>query len=137
MKKTLAALSVIGLSAGSLLVGSMGAQATETEDASAPGCSVASFTANHLTGKVTWLISCGEPRIVVIDATAFHGSADDHEIVSEQTSRAYVPAGGVWSSTLTFATDTVPSTDQLSAQAISLKSEDPTEQPAILDRVNG
>lgn len=137
MKKTLAALSVIGLSAGSLLVGSMSAQATETNDASAAGCSITRFTANHYTGKVTWLISCDEPRIVTIDATALHGSPDDHEIVSEQLSRGFVPAGGAWSGTLTFDTDTSPSTDQLSAQAVLLQTEDPTEQPVILGRVNG
>jgi hypothetical protein len=137
MKKTLATLSVIGLSAGSLLVGSSGASAAEAHDDDAPGCSVSSFTANHVTGKVSWLIACDEPRIVTIDALALHGSSDEHETVSEQLTRAFVPAGGAWSGTLTFATDTTPSTDQLSAQAISLRGEDPTEQPVILGRVNG
>jgi hypothetical protein len=74
----------------------------------------------------------------VVDATAWHGDADDHEVVDTVTVTRHVEAGERWSSAIAFGTDTDPSTDQISAQVLSwIDQGDTQERPAVLATVSG
>ncbi|WP_148079028.1 hypothetical protein [Curtobacterium sp. ZW137] len=120
--------------AGALLLGAAPAQA----DPDAPGCAVTSAEADHVHGVVVFDLRCDEPRDVVVDATAWHGDADDHQVVDTRTVTKHVGAGERWSSAIAFATDTDPSTDQITAQVLSwIDQGDTQERPAILATVAG
>ncbi|MBC9719548.1 hypothetical protein H9Y04_44360 [Streptomyces sp. TRM66268-LWL] len=107
-------------------------------DPADPGCRATEFTANHTTGEVSWSIRCDQARDVIVDATAWHGDSSDHTWVSGQKEFRHVTAGDTWTASMTFPSDTVPSTDQISAQAVTFKDiGDPSERPAILGTVNG
>lgn len=107
-------------------------------DPDAPGCTVLDATADHEHGLVVFDLTCDEARDVVVDATAWHGSAEDHEPIDEQRASKHVGAGERWSSVLSFATDTTPSTDMISAQVLSWVDQgDTRERPAILATVVG
>lgn len=106
------------------------ASSTGPRDPAAPGCSVTTMTADPRSGVVHWNIACAEERTVVVDATAFSGTPDDHEIVDEAQASERVPAGATWTSSLQLANVGV---DQLRAEAVTFASlEDPWERPAII-----
>lgn len=127
-KKPLTVPAVLTL-AGAMLFGATPAHA----DPDAPGCTVTSAAADHVHGVVVFDLRCDEPRDVVVDATAWHGGADDHDLVDAQTDTKHVGAGERWSSAIAFATDTNPSTDQITAQVLSwIDQGDTRERPAVL-----
>jgi len=131
--KTLTAGAVLTVLAGALLTA-----APAHADPGAPGCTVLDATADHVHGLVVFDLTCSEPRDVVVDATAWHGSADDHERVDGQTVSKRVGAGERWSSALSFAIDTTPPTDMISAQVLSWVDQgDTQERPAILATIDG
>lgn len=122
---------------GGLVLGAVApaTAATETQLPGAPGCAVDKFTADHATGGVGWTITCEEDRDVVVDATAFQGTPDDHEIVEERSSQHRVRAGESWTSSVRFDTDEI---DQIRAQAVSFVDiGDVTELPAIIGGTQG
>lgn len=129
--RTVAAVTVL---AGAVLLGATPAHA----DPDAPGCTVTSAGADHVHGVVVFDLRCDEPRDVVVDANAWHGDADDHDLVDAQTVSKHVAAGEQWSSAIAFATDTDPSTDQITAQVLSwIDQGDTRERPAVLATLAG
>jgi hypothetical protein len=146
MSRIITAAGAATLLASAVVLGPTAAASAATPPATAPGsvrlpgapgCVVNDFQADHITGVVWWDITCDEPRFVSVDATAFSGMSDDHVIVDEQDRYRPVDAGETWHDVMVFGTDTVPATDQISAQAVSFQTEDPTEYPAFLGRTNG
>ncbi|KQO60312.1 hypothetical protein [Curtobacterium sp. Leaf261] len=135
---SLAGLTAAALFASIAVLGSAtAAGAAPARLPESPGCIVNDFEADHTTGVVWWDIACQDPRFVLVDATAFSGTPDDHTIVDEQQRFGRVDAGETWHGVLVFETDTVPSIDQIRAQAVSFATEDPTESPAFLGQTNG
>jgi len=107
----------------------------EPRDPAAPGCSVTTMVADHTTGSVSWTIECTEARTVVVDATAFAGTPDDHVIVDEQQVSQFVAAGEKWTDVVKLPKDGV---DQLRGQAVTFVSpSDPFERPAIIGGATG
>jgi hypothetical protein len=122
-------LSVLALPAAA------SAAVPEPRDPSAPGCSTTTMVADHSKGWVYWTIECTEDRTVVVDATAFSGTPDDHEVVDEQQATQFVAAGEAWTDFVKFPTDGV---DQLRGQAVTFVSpSDPVERPAIIGGATG
>lgn len=122
---------------GLVLCSALPASAAQAQQrmAEAPGCSVQTFTANHLSGNVSWTITCDADRDVVVDATAFRGTSDDHVIVDEQTLHGRVLSGGSWTGNASFDTEGV---DQIRAQALTFVDiNDPFERPAIIGGAQG
>ncbi|MBC9719610.1 hypothetical protein H9Y04_44765 [Streptomyces sp. TRM66268-LWL] len=75
---------------------------------------------------------------MVVNATAWHGDSASHVPISEQEQQRHVFAGGSWGGTMNIPTNSDPSTDQISAQALSfIQITDPLELPAVLGRANG
>lgn len=106
-----------------------------TRDPDAPGCTLQGIGVDHLAGTVVWQVTCDERRWVTVDATAFSGTPDDHEVVDEQQTGRWVDPGGTWVDLLTFDTDGV---DQIRAQVVtSVNPSDSTERPAIIGGAAG
>ncbi|MGK9147891.1 hypothetical protein KXS11_09730 [Plantibacter flavus] len=120
-----------------LTLASPGLAASEAapRDPATPGCVVLLMTADHVQREVSWTVSCDEGRYVTIDATAFQGTADDHEIVEVQNAHQYLPAGSEWSGTVQFDAEAI---DMIRAQAVTFVSPgDPHERPAIIGGATG
>ncbi|MGN6407691.1 MAG: hypothetical protein ACTHMH_05040 [Curtobacterium sp.] len=128
------AAAALGLSVATLPAAASAA-VPEPRDPSAPGCSTTTMVADHTKGWVYWTIECTEDRTVVVDATAFSGTPDDHVIVDEQQVTHFVAAGEQWTDFVEFPTDGV---DQLRGQAVTFVSpSDPVERPAIIGGATG
>lgn len=134
--------SAIAVLAVALTTGVLGtaliAPAPAHADPGVPGCTVGDAWADHTRGLVVWEVTCTETRDVVVDASAWHGTPEDHELVRAQDVLHRVEAGTTWSSTLVFDPETTPSTDMITAQILSwVRQGDSTEPPAILRTLQG
>lgn len=126
--------TALGLSVAALPAAAS-ASAPEPRDPSAPGCSATTMVADHTKGWVYWTIECTEDRTVVVDATAFAGTPDDHMIVDEQQVSQFVAAGEKWTDFVKLPKDGV---DQLRGQAVTwVDPSDPRERPAIIGGATG
>lgn len=137
MKRILSVAAVgtmaLGLSVAALPTAAS-ASVPGPRDPSAPGCSTTTMVADRLKGWVHWTIECTEARTVVVDATAFSGTPDDHVIVDEQQSSRFVAAGETWTDFVRLPTAGV---DQFRAQAVTFVTADPFERPAIIGGATG
>lgn len=133
---TLTALALVG---GSLLGAIAPAAAAPDRapgsEATVPACSIRSFVADHATGEVSWVITCSAERDVVVDATAFRGTPDDHVIVDERNVYRRVTAGATWAGSTRFTVDGI---DQIRAQAMEFVDvTDPTDVPTMIGDTQG